>query len=53
MNREVSLKTLVALIVIAGLILGFIIYRVAKNFSDDMNQYYAPIQQEKTYLNNV
>ena len=53
MNKEVSFKTLIMIIVILGVLLGFFIYYIAKNFSDTMSGYINPIQQEHSYLNSL
>ena len=53
MGREVNLKTLVAIIVIGGLVFGFFLYYVANIFTDNMTDYFAPIPQEQSYLNST
>ena len=53
MNKEVNIKTLVAIIVIAGLILGIAIVFLTNKFSNDMSQIVAPIKQEHSHLNSL
>ena len=53
MNKEVNIKTLVAIIVIAGLILGTIIVFFTNKFSKDMAQIVAPMRQEHSHLNSL
>ena len=53
MNGSVSLKTLLAIIVIGGLILGIILVGLTKKFSSSISGLKSPISEEQAYLNVI
>lgn len=53
MKKEVSIKTLIVIILIGGLILGVISVWLARSLSNSMAKLYNPIENEHSYLNTL